>query len=271
MGLLEKIKKMNKIKMYKAIALPLIFVLACASLFIGSQSFSKYIDEQNEKAQSSLTVPNIYYHRGRLTRTSVDGKFYTYPIKDDSNDLVFEDLRPSDDINYIFYVSNFNDEGIVNEIPAEVTIEIVVSLERLKAKEVKSGISYFVVGANNDPEMPNASFHIGKQANIGDPLLISYAIGNYIRMKKEALLQGDDGDYTGENFFKNNELYVDARSGKYIHRIGLQVPANAEKSNQAYLLRIGLPDQNDGFETYLTGRVHIDVNLIINQVLEIKK
>jgi len=269
MRLFEKIKKMNKNQMYKAIALPLIFVLACASIFMGSQSFSKYVEEQKGNGQATLTAPNIHYHRGRLTRTSIDNEFYDYPIKKDETDtLIFEDLRPSDVIEYIFYISNYDNDDKVNEIPSEVTIEIIVSLERMKTNDVKNGISYYVVGANLDAEMPKASFNIGKQLDKGTPTSISYNSSDYVRMDRKAYLTGTDGDYTGENFFKDNELYVDARKVEIVHRIGLQIPADGKRANKAYLLRIALPEQDDEFETYIAGRLHIDVNIIINQVEE---
>ncbi len=277
MGLFEKIKKMNRMKMFKAIALPLVFALACTSLFMGSRSFSKYISEQEEKAQSTLATPNIYYHRGRLTRTSVDKKnFYAYPIKDGTGTLIFEDLRPQDVVEYIFYVSNFNEQGDVNVIPANVTIEVIVSLERMHSdNSIDNKTSYYLVenpllvGSYPSSEMPKASFNIGKQIESDDKLRVSTNPSDYTAMSRKALLQGDAGDYNNETFFTNNELYVDARSGVYIHRIGLQIPTTNTKFNKAFLLRISLPEQDGEANTYVAGRMHIDVNLIIDQIAEI--
>ena len=280
---MKKVKVSNKQKWFKIVSLSFIFVMTCASLFGAGASFSKYIDAIRTSDNGSLAIPRFQYHRGRLTRTSTDNLFYTYPIKDETNNLIFEDLRPLDTINYFFYISNFDTKGVVNEVSCNLTLEVKCYLERMKKENDGVEEIYYRVGnslvsgttGRPETDMAGASF-VFYQLSVdpNSPLNVPFVEDNYLSMPNDMTITSDnlpDSFYSDESV--NGKLYVDKvansdTSSSYIHKTGLYLKAGNEKFNKGYLLKITLPEQVDSFETYVTGRLHIEININIDQIIK---
>ena len=64
-------------KSVRYVCLGLIFAMLCGSVFFGSRSFAKYLEEYKNQQEAGVAVPISQFFRGRVTRTEMDGDFET--------------------------------------------------------------------------------------------------------------------------------------------------------------------------------------------------
>ena len=238
------------------------------SMFFAYKSFGKYYQEFNDKNNAGLATPVAQYHRNHLTRVSRNGKEFPYAIKDGTDSFIFENLQPKDCIYYYFYISNYDQNNNLNEVDLKVTVDTRVYLQRLKdtgsTRYFVTGNEY-VVGSDftDDTSMKDANLEILYSQNNSITSMVNIE-DDYIIMPR---VGGRQDKLTEEQYQDGNTLIISESSTLgVIHRTGFYFHAGSDKKQKSYLIRITLPEQYQGSEQYIGGRLFLDVVVSAKQV-----
>lgn len=267
-------------RIFKSICFILVFLLTGISVFFASTSFAAYVSSFNENANASIAKPIVRVQNGALNRTDEFGVEYNYDISGFADGTIeFHDLRPNDRIDYFFSINNYFNEGgntYVNEVKMKVTLVIRIFLKRL----TESGDidMYFVVGNtfligsdhDDQVDMDGSNFSFYKSIDGS----LSTDIGSY----KNITIDKVNDKISSENQLTSAELFEDfyissnvikysgnATDG-YSHYAGLIFDAGLEPTQQAYLLRVTLPMQDEAGTNYVSSRLFMNVNVKCEQM-----
>ena len=264
------------------VCIGLIIAMLCGSIFFGSQSFAKYLEEYKNQQEAGVASPIAQYFRGRITRTEIDGDFFIYDINQVNTTNQISDIQPEDIIDYYFHISNTDISGNVNEVLLKVTISVRVYLKRMY--ESSSGVDpedkvYFIVGNEylvgsdfvDQIDMKNANmlFLTAKDNNVSESY---YKFDNYSPMQRNT--DTDFKKLTNSQYVAGNEMVVigsgsNSNEAPYYHQTGFYLdPIEQANFHKGFLVRITIPEQADSdISKFVDGRLFIEVDIDAEQVL----
>ena len=264
------------------VCLGLIFAMLCGSVFFGSQSFAKYLEEYKSQQEAGVASPVVVYSRYALTRTTASIP-YTYEINNEGSSFVINDVQPKDELSYYFNVKS-NDAVNSNEVLLQVTVTFNVYMVALRQYEKdgvdvtspvyagfgigqdytetddirrKGSISFFKYDgissdyADYEAGLFTSSTKDGVMSYNNDKLVHSETVKNFI-----SGVDADGNDVYGSTIFYNNSIGFYMEPGKDI--------------TKSYLIKVNLPEQEFGTSSsdYIGARLHIDLDVNAVQVLE---
>lgn len=269
-------------KSVRYVCLGLIFAMLCGSVFFGSRSFAKYLEEYKNQQEAGVAVPIAQYFRGRITRTEIDGDFFIYDINQVNTTNQITDIQPEDIIDYYFHISNTDLKGNVNEVLLKVTISVRVYLKRMY--ESSGGVDpeekvYFIVGNEylvgsdftDQTDMKNANmlFLTAKDNNVSESY---YKFDNYSPMQRDT--STDFNPLTPSQYVAGNEMVVigsgvNNNVAPYYHQTGFYLdPTEQANYHKGFLVRITIPEQADSdISKFVDGRLFIEVDIDAEQVV----
>ena len=269
---------------FKTICFILVFLLTGISVFFASTSFAAYVNSYQENANASIAKPVIRVQNGALYRTDENGAEYRYDISDfEDGTLDFYDLRPSDRIDYFFSVNNYYNVGgstIVNEVKMKVTIVMRVFLKRLTSTgEIDKYFvvgNTFLVGSDMDDQVDMDGSNFSFYKSIGGNLTTN--VGDYKNITITPQTSGNPGDFLGTSSSIStsglpSELYTSDvlkysgnKDDGFSHYAGKIFEAGSTPTQQAYLMRITLPQQDADKSKYVSSRLFVSVSFNCEQL-----
>ena len=281
-------------KSVRYICLGLIFVMLCGSVFLGSRSFAKYLEEYKNQQEAGVATP-IVNVQSRYSLTRKQGlEEYTHVFENDKdkNYIELKNIAPNDEISYYFGVSS-NTIDATNEVLLQVEVSFIVSLHANKeytvinkdtnAEETKitSIPKSFLIGENyiNDGEDIDIR-HKGSLAffrNMNDELsstLTDYTnTGFTTPIKTDTISYENDSISYSEITQKYN--YYEVKDGKnvdavleetlYKHTVGFYLDAGVA-TTKGYLIKINLPSQAFDTDGYIGAMLRVDLDVNARQV-----
>lgn len=267
-------------KSVRYVCLGLIFAMLCGSVFFGSRSFAKYLEEYKNQQEAGVASPVVVYSRYALTRTTASIP-YTYPINNTDESFVVSDFQPKDELSYFFNIKS-NDSVVSNEVLLQVSVTFNVYMELLKKYEKggvevsslvyagfeigkdygksdvrsKGSVSFFKYdGLSSDFEQ----FKTGVFPNpLEDDTVMSYNNDKLICNKVvKSFINGVDGsgnDVIGTTEFCKNSVGFYMEPGQDVVK--------------SYLIKVILPEQEFGTSSsdYIGARLHIELDVNAVQV-----
>lgn len=281
-------------KSVRYICLGLIFVMLSGSVFLGSRSFAKYLEEYKNQQEAGVATP-IVNVQSRYSLTRKQGlEEYTHVFENDKdkNYIELKNIAPNDEISYYFGVSS-NTIDATNEVLLQVEVSFIVSLHANKeytvinkdtnAEETKitSIPKSFLIGENyiNDGEDIDIR-HKGSLAffrNMNDELsstLTDYTnTGFTTPIKTDTISYENDSISYSEITQKYN--YFEVKDGKnvdavleetlYKHTVGFYLDAGVA-TTKGYLIKINLPSQAFDTDGYIGAMLRVDLDVNARQV-----
>lgn len=267
-------------KSVRYVCLGLIFAMLCGSVFFGSRSFAKYLEEYKSQQEASVASPVVVYSRYALTRTTASVP-YTYPINNTDETFIVSDFQPKDELSYFFNIKS-NDSVISNEVLLQVSVTFNVYMELLKKYEKEgeevSSLVYagFEVGKDYDSDDVrfkgsvsffkydglSSDFEQYKTGVFSKPLdgdtVMSYNNDKLICNKVEkSFISGVDG--SGNDVIGTTELCKNS--------VGFYMEPGQDVV-KSYLIKVILPEQEFGTSSsdYIGARLHIELDVNAVQV-----
>lgn len=263
---------MKNSKLFKLISFVLVFLITGISVFLGTQSFAKYVDQFNQSQSAGIASPVISVENGRLSRISDTGQRFVYDNSNFSDgSMNFYDLKPSDVIECFFSVNNFEGSRL-NEVKMKVTLAVRIFLRRLtKDGEIDE---YYVVGNTflvsddgadqEDMDGSNFSFYYSNNDSLTNNE------GDYISIPLD---KNEDKTDSLSSFISNSENY-NGRTLKYSgntsvgydHYLGFIFEPGQQATEKAFLAKVTLPAQNATNKEYVSARLFINVSVHCEQM-----
>jgi len=266
-------------KSVRYMCLGLIFAMLCGSVFLGSRSFAKYLEEYKNQQEAGVASPVVVYSRYALTRTTASVP-YTYPINNTDETFIVSDFQPKDELSYFFNIKS-NDSVISNEVLLQVSVTFNVYMELLKkyekgGEEVSSLVyAGFEIGKDYEDDIRSkgsvsffkydgisSDFEQYKTGIFSKPLdgdtVMSYNNDKLICNKVEkSFINGVDGsgnDVIGTTEFCKNSVGFYMEPGQDVVK--------------SYLIKVILPEQKFGTSSsdYIGARLHIELDVNAVQV-----
>ena len=267
-------------KSVRYVCLGLIFAMLCGSVFFGSRSFAKYLEEYKNQQEAGVASPVVVYSRYALTRTTASVP-YTYPINNTDETFIVSDFQPKDELSYFFNIKS-NDSVISNEVLLQVSVTFNVYMEVLKKYE-KDGVEV--------ASPIYAGFEIGEDYDTNTDLRYKGSLSFF----KYDGISSDYADYesglftsatlNGSMSFNNDKLIYKKVQKEFVN--GVDTSGNETKGTtdfcknsvgfymepgqdvvKSYLIKVILPDQEFGTSSsdYIGARLHIELDVNAVQV-----
>lgn len=278
-------------KSVRYVCLGLIFSLLCGSVFFGSQSFAKYLEEYKNQQEAGVAVPIAQFFRGRVTRTEIDGDVYYYDMDEVNETNTFTNIQPEDVIDYYFHISNTDIKGNANEVLLKVTVSVRVYLRRMfetlqfdaygEPLDVDADDKiYFIVGNEflvgsnfeDQTDMKNANmlFLTSKENYVTESY---YKFDNYEPMGRNTAT--DFSQLTNAQYIAGNAMVITGtgvgnNQPPYYHKTGFYLdPSSPTEYHKGYLVRITIPEQSDSdYSAFVDGRLTVEIDIDAEQVLD---
>ena len=272
-------------KSVRYMCLGLIFVMLCGSVFLGSRSFAKYLEEYKNQQEAGVASPVSVYTRASLTRKQGGGDPIVYTL-DDTMPFTISDIAPLDELTYMFSIKNFDTE-LKNEVLLKVTLSFSVYLLVLTEPD----------NEGDDPIRTYSSFKVGESYTSptreetidGEKVDVSehrYK-GSVALFKDDSkdtnfelsdfgvvdVVSSDEVDYTNSKLIsKLVTKQVENHSFQvYEHSIGFYMdPYSVDVIEKGYYLSVILPEHNFGNtvdSNYIGAKLSIDLEVNTEQVL----
>lgn len=253
-------------KSVRYVCLGLIFAMLCGSVFFGSRSFAKYLEEYKSQQEAGVASPVSVYSRYALTRKQ-GLEEYSYPITNTGTSLVISDITPGDELSYFFGIEGY-DASLTNEVLLQVELSFNVYILALK-EETVDGVKTVV------------------KNYAGFETLTTYDLPADIRYRGSITLFSSDTkstdfetDYKTNIFdskqnskvnYTNSDIFISSVNidGNSIpkHTVGFYLTPGAQETF-AYLLKVNLPAQTFGStdSSYIGAKLFIDLDIHATQV-----
>ncbi len=250
-------------KKKKIILLSILFFMIVLYVCGFSVTFSRYTEQFID--ESGARVPNVIanYHRESLIRTSINGEREDISINNDNSQIIVNDIKPQDTIDYKFSISNQD-----GELKNETLLKVTFSFSSFLRKRSQGSSEY------KDYYVNMLTDYTGGSSSSFDPLLINSDIRFYMF---------DENDNRQEKFADENLTGVDYSCDKiYVtssdigattvinHQIGFYLDiANNNLETYVFELSIKIPGQADKPENYVGAQYVINLGVEAEQVLSI--
>lgn len=270
-------------KSVRYVCLGLIFAMLCGSVFFGSRSFAKYLEEYKNQQEAGVASPVVVYTRYALTRKQGSEEF-TYQVNNNDTSFSTSDIAPGDELNYYFGIKS-NDLTAHNEVLLQVTVTFNVYLVVLKQYSV-SGVEKvsnvyrgFRVGESytETTDLRHQGYIAFYKYNQNDGNGLSSEPADYT---DDGLLSAEDSENVNYN---NSALTNVDKLVKYYdidgsvekeytealhqHSIGFYLQPGVDMT-KGYLIKTKLPSQVYDVNNYIGARLFIEIDVNAKQVLE---
>ena len=270
-------------KSVRYICLGLIFVMLSGSVFLGSRSFAKYLEEYKNQQEAGVASPVVVYSRYALTRKQ-GLEEYTYEINNNETYFSTSDITPGDELSYYFGVKS-NELDSTNEVLLKVSVTFNVYLVILRQYQV-GGVSNianlyrgFKIGESytDDKDLRYQGYISFYKYNAHEGNGLSSNINDYI---DDGLLSTNDTDvidYSNSslNCVAEEVSYTNVVDGNPVaaieelhnHSIGFYLEPGVDMT-KGYLIKTKLPNQVFDTVDYIGAKLFIEIDVNAVQVLE---